>query len=347
MTLRPNDGSATFATDINPNLLVGVALHELDPRPWPRPLWASARYFSTCIVSPRPACGYFRAAPRAPAAYFSLDGGVTRLADFGPEFRRQRFSQRAGQHPDPGTILLTNSITAVRLQVLSAVDKQILRSAGLPYHATCRDHGNRGVRLDQSRPGRNRIIFSSVLREVRAPSSNIWVRRITANQFPGWAPLAAEPTANGYEVAWTACGSGQIYGVERRCQWQRRPLQIVSSVSGTSVAPGIAGDKFPAGSQRRQRHRNYRRRRDIDRVLGIERTGPDQQCLSDHSGHRRQRADAQISRRQHCCRTVSRLGAAWRGGNCERLSGRLEAGRPGQVHGVEYRRQRQATPPRR
>src|SRR5579859_3001563 len=77
-----DDGSATFATDINPNLLVGVALHELThaigrvpygPQPdifdFYRFTSAGTRLFTDNIPSS--------------SAYFSLNGGNTKLADFG------------------------------------------------------------------------------------------------------------------------------------------------------------------------------------------------------------------------------------------------------------------------
>ena len=77
-----DDGSATFATDINSNLLVGVALHELThamgrvpygPQPDIFDLFrftsVGTRLFSDSIPSS--------------AAYFSVDGGTTKIADYG------------------------------------------------------------------------------------------------------------------------------------------------------------------------------------------------------------------------------------------------------------------------
>ena len=53
-----DDGSATFATDINSNLLVGVALHELTHAmgrvPYGPP-YGRSPIFSTCFASPAPA----------------------------------------------------------------------------------------------------------------------------------------------------------------------------------------------------------------------------------------------------------------------------------------------------
>jgi hypothetical protein len=77
-----DDGSATFATDINPNLLVGVALHELTHAigriPYgPQPDIFDFFRFTTAGTR------LFQGGATAPAAYFSLDGGNTKIADYG------------------------------------------------------------------------------------------------------------------------------------------------------------------------------------------------------------------------------------------------------------------------
>src|SRR5262249_1390568 len=85
--LAPNDpstdGSATFSTDIDPSLLVGVALHELthalgrvDAAPSPDILeffrFTSAGHYL-----------FDDHVPASSSSYFSIDGGVTTLANFG------------------------------------------------------------------------------------------------------------------------------------------------------------------------------------------------------------------------------------------------------------------------
>ena len=86
-----DDGSATFATDINPSLLVGVALHELTHAmgrvPYGSPYSSSPDIFDlfrftspgTLLIDGRNPS----ATNPVPAAYFSVDGGNTKLADFG------------------------------------------------------------------------------------------------------------------------------------------------------------------------------------------------------------------------------------------------------------------------
>src|SRR5947209_3914737 len=93
--LSPNDtttddGSATFGTQIDPSFLVGVALHELThalgrvpsgPEPDIFDLFRFVspgnRFFDGYIPPPN------AAGPPAGASYFSLDGGNTKLADYG------------------------------------------------------------------------------------------------------------------------------------------------------------------------------------------------------------------------------------------------------------------------
>src|SRR3954452_14086041 len=77
-----DDGSATFATDINPNLLVGVALHELTHAMGRVPYGPQPDIFDLFRFT---ASGtrLFQGGATAPAAYFSLDGGNAKVADYG------------------------------------------------------------------------------------------------------------------------------------------------------------------------------------------------------------------------------------------------------------------------
>ena len=77
-----DDGSATFATDINSNLLVGVALHELTHAMGRVPYGPSPDIFDLFRFT-SPGARLFAGGNTAPAAYFSIDGGNTKLADFG------------------------------------------------------------------------------------------------------------------------------------------------------------------------------------------------------------------------------------------------------------------------
>src|SRR5205814_8820320 len=77
-----DDGSATFATDINPNLLVGVALHELTHAMGRVPYGSAPDIFDLFRFTSA-GVRLFSGSNTAPAAYFSIDGGNTKLADYG------------------------------------------------------------------------------------------------------------------------------------------------------------------------------------------------------------------------------------------------------------------------
>jgi Cadherin-like/FG-GAP-like repeat/FG-GAP repeat len=77
-----DDGSATFATDINPNLLVGVALHELTHALGRVPYGPAPDIFDLFRFTDVGTRLFTGSIPAA-AAYFSLDGGYTKLADYG------------------------------------------------------------------------------------------------------------------------------------------------------------------------------------------------------------------------------------------------------------------------
>src|SRR6266446_5440969 len=121
-----DDGSATFATDIDPSLLVGVALHELThavgrvPYGWQPDVFDLFRFTS-------PGARLFADGNTAPAAYFSVDGGYTKLADYGRNSDPSDFLNSGVQGPnDPFNEYYTYSTS----QVLTTVDKQQIDALG-------------------------------------------------------------------------------------------------------------------------------------------------------------------------------------------------------------------------
>jgi serralysin len=130
-TINPNDtttddGSVTFATDINSSLLVGVALHELTHAlgrvPYgPQPdIFDLFRFASVGTM-------LFSSSIPASAAYFSEDGGKTKLADFGKNSDPSDFLNSGVQGPnDPFNEFYSGST----LQTLTIVDKQLLDALG-------------------------------------------------------------------------------------------------------------------------------------------------------------------------------------------------------------------------
>jgi hypothetical protein len=121
-----DDGSATFATDINPNLLVGVALHELTHalgriNYGPQPDIFDLFRFTA------PGTLLFQAGPAAPPAYFSVDGGATKLADYGQSSDASDFLNGGVQGPnDP----FNEFYTGGTLQTLTAADLKQLDALG-------------------------------------------------------------------------------------------------------------------------------------------------------------------------------------------------------------------------
>ncbi|HZR76019.1 NF038122 family metalloprotease [Bradyrhizobium sp.] len=136
------DGAATFATDINSNLLVGVALHELthamgrvpygpsntQPTITQPDIFDFYRFTSGAIL--------IDGNNSAPAAYFSLDGGNTKLADFGMYSDASDFLNPAnGALPGPYSNLTPNDpfnelYGSGTLQSLTSVDLKMLDALG-------------------------------------------------------------------------------------------------------------------------------------------------------------------------------------------------------------------------
>src|SRR6266478_1347239 len=128
-----DDGSATFATDIDPNLLVGVALHELThavgriPYGWQPDIFDLFRFTSA-------GTRLFSGSATAPAAYFSVDGGNTKLADYGRTSDSADFLNSGVQGPDdPFNEFYTSSTS----QQLTAVD--LKQMVVLGYHTSAPD----------------------------------------------------------------------------------------------------------------------------------------------------------------------------------------------------------------
>ena len=94
-----DDGTANFSTDINPNLLVGVALHELTHAMGRVPSLQPDIFDLFRFVSP----GVYlfdENVPAASSSYFSIDGGHTRLADYGVNSDPSDFLNSGVQGPN-------------------------------------------------------------------------------------------------------------------------------------------------------------------------------------------------------------------------------------------------------
>ena len=121
-----DDGSATFATDIDPNLLVGVALHELTHAMGRVPYGPEPDIFDFYRFT-SPGTRLFSGSIPAPAAYFSVDGGVTKLADYGQNSDPSDFLNSGVQGAnDP----FNEYYSYNTLQQLTAVDLKELDALG-------------------------------------------------------------------------------------------------------------------------------------------------------------------------------------------------------------------------
>ena len=123
-----DDGSATFATDINPNLLVGVALHELTHAIGRVPYGSEPDIFDFYRFT-SPGTRLFTDNIPASSAYFSLDGGNTKLADFGISSDPSDFLNAPSSNLTPNDAF-DEFYSNNTLQSLTTVDLQMLDALG-------------------------------------------------------------------------------------------------------------------------------------------------------------------------------------------------------------------------
>src|SRR5205085_2501286 len=125
-----DDGSATFATDINPNLLVGVALHELTHAMGRVPYGAQPDIFDLYRFT-SPGLRLFQGGATAPAAYFSVDNGNTKIADYGQTSDSSDLLNSGVQGPNDS---FNEFYTSNTLQQVTAIDLKQLDALG--FHLT-------------------------------------------------------------------------------------------------------------------------------------------------------------------------------------------------------------------
>jgi hypothetical protein len=222
-----DDGSATFATDINPNLLVGVALHELTHAMGRVPYGPAPDVFDLFRFT-SPGTHLFSGSNTAPAAYFSLDGGNTKLADYGKTSDPSDFLNSGVQGANDPFNEFYNGGT---IQTLTAADKAQLDALGFhtmtPVTPTVIESSG-STSLVQA--GNNYFLGS-----VAGPSLKYAGANIVIGQWGGWTPLGAEATASGYEVAWKLAGADQ-YTVWNTDTNGNDTTNTIGTVSGSSAA---------------------------------------------------------------------------------------------------------------
>src|SRR6266478_8292155 len=203
-----DDGSATFATDINSNLLVGVALHELTHAmgrvPYGPPYGSQPDIFDLFRFTST-GTRLISGGNTAPAAYFSVDGGNTKLADYGQNSDPSDFLNSGVQGAnDPFNEFYTGSTS----QALSTVDKEQLDALGfhtaVPVTTTVIESFGSTSLVEV---GNNFYLNSNS--GGSGPELKYAGAAVVAGQFGAWAPIGAEQTATGYEVAWKVTGADQ------------------------------------------------------------------------------------------------------------------------------------------
>ena len=117
------DGAVGMGTQISSSLLVGIALHELTHAMGGEPGVGSFDLF--CYTSP--GNHLFSSSNTAPAAYLSIDGGYTKLADFGRTSDPSDFLNTGVQGANDSFDEFYSSGT---IQNLTAVDKELLDVLG-------------------------------------------------------------------------------------------------------------------------------------------------------------------------------------------------------------------------
>ena len=203
-----DDGSATFATDINPNLLVGVALHELTHALGRVPYGSQPDLFDFYRFTSA-GTQLFANGNTAPAAYFSLDGGLTKIADYGQTSDPSDFLNSGVQgRNDPFNEFYNNST----FQSLTAADKEQLDALGFhlasPLTTT--------IQTDTNSIASTSLVqfFSNYYLQNAStgagPELKISGAGVVAGQYGAvWVPIGAAQTATGYDVAWKDTATNQ------------------------------------------------------------------------------------------------------------------------------------------
>jgi hypothetical protein len=117
------DGAIGMGTQISSSLLVGVALHELTHAMGREPGVGPFDLFDYTS----PGVRLFSSSNTAPAAYFSIDGGITKLADFGQTSDPSDFLNSGVQGP---TDSFNEFYSYNTIQNLTSVDKELLDVLG-------------------------------------------------------------------------------------------------------------------------------------------------------------------------------------------------------------------------
>ncbi|WP_316226679.1 NF038122 family metalloprotease [Bradyrhizobium sp. SZCCHNS3052] len=224
-----DDGSATFATDINSGLLVGVALHELTHAfgrvPYgPQPDVFDLFRFST------PGVRLMTGGATASTAYFSIDGGQTKLADYGQSSDPSDFLNSGVQGAnDPFNEFYTfntlQTLTSVDLKQMDALGFHLVSATPVTIEAL----GTTSlVQLGSS-------YFLNPAGGGFGPQLKLNGATVQPGQIGGWTPIGAEAVGAGYELAWKLAGS-DLYAVWTLDSSGNYASSAIGGVSGRSAS---------------------------------------------------------------------------------------------------------------
>jgi hypothetical protein len=214
-----DDGQASFGTGIDPTLLAGVALHELthalgraptlvgfeapnDPTP---DVFDLFRFTSPGVRLFQSYNGWTAATP----AYFSVDGGATKLADYGRYSDPSDFLNTGVQGNTDAFDEYYNSgsnqfLTAVDLEQLTVLGFNV--TSGLPVTVV---DGSGNSRLDQV--GLYYYLDPTHAAAESGPLLKYNGAPVFQGEFPTssgtWKPIGAEQAGPGYQVAWRIAGT--------------------------------------------------------------------------------------------------------------------------------------------
>ncbi|KOY07121.1 hypothetical protein AF336_28730 [Bradyrhizobium diazoefficiens] len=200
-----DDGTATFATDIDPNLLVGVALHELTHAMGRVPYGPQPDVFDLYRFK-SPGVRLLTDNIPASASYFSLDGGYTKIADYGRNSDPSDFLNSGVQG---GSDPFNEYYSYGTLQQLTAIDLKQLDALG--FHLASQTpvviQTDGTTSLVQVGSG---YFLDTVGSSSAGPQLKYNGSGVTAGEFGNWTPYGAIQVGSGYDVAWKNPGANQF-----------------------------------------------------------------------------------------------------------------------------------------
>jgi hypothetical protein len=182
-----DDGEATFATDIPSDDLIGVALHEISHAlgrvPYGAPSATQPDIFDLFRFT-QAGTRLFTSGIPAASAYFSIDGGNSKLADFGQNSDPSDFLNSGVQGAsDP----FNEFYDAGTSQTLSGVDLEMLDALG--FHIVTAGGVSIGLKNDNGVSGSDHLTNDPTLSGAGAPNGTITLKE---NGVPiGTATVAA------------------------------------------------------------------------------------------------------------------------------------------------------------